>query len=484
MTRAMVSAVVFLAMVLFFAPAPVSAASPPATYNYTGTLDFSSHPYNDYTVTLQAGDQVVVLMECTGTKTLDPYIVTITNPGGAPANANDGGSSGCAQGSRPGYSDPGPTNGARIEFTTTSAGLFRFRARSYDNITGWKGTGTGDYSFTITVNGGTPVDSDGDGVADNADLCPNTPANTPVNASGCIPDTDGDGVTDNVDLCPATPAGTPVNATGCPLDSDGDGVNDGADLCPGTPADTPVDATGCPVVVPPTDSDGDGVNDGADLCADTPADTPVDATGCPVVVPPTDSDGDGVNDGADLCADTPANTPVDALGCPVVVPPTDSDGDGVADESDICPETAPNTPVNEEGCPAIVDLGDTDGDGIADESDECPNTPAGAAVDEIGCPLPPPVTPVTPVLRPGCDTNISMPAQAVVGTFVENTPLYWMPDEDHQSDVILEAGKTAWVFYHQGSFYQILWQCSMYWVPADSIGPNYDSTWNGAALPD
>ena len=31
------------------------------------------------------------------------------------------------------------------------------------------------------------------------------------------PDTDGDGVPDNRDLCPGTPAGTPVNAYGCPL---------------------------------------------------------------------------------------------------------------------------------------------------------------------------------------------------------------------------------------------------------------------------
>jgi OOP family OmpA-OmpF porin len=41
-----------------------------------------------------------------------------------------------------------------------------------------------------------------------------------------IPDTDGDGVTDDKDKCPNTPKGRKVDATGCELDSDGDGVTD------------------------------------------------------------------------------------------------------------------------------------------------------------------------------------------------------------------------------------------------------------------
>jgi OOP family OmpA-OmpF porin len=67
--------------------------------------------------------------------------------------------------------------------------------------------------------------------------------------SDCRVDSDRDGVTDNADLCPGTPAGTPVDLNGCPatasFDSDGDGVPDDADNCPGTPAGTPVDMTGC-----------------------------------------------------------------------------------------------------------------------------------------------------------------------------------------------------------------------------------------------
>ncbi|MDD3642944.1 MAG: OmpA family protein [Candidatus Krumholzibacteria bacterium] len=122
-------------------------------------------------------------------------------------------------------------------------------------------------------------DSDGDGVADDIDMCPGTPAGVKVDARGCPLDGDGDGVWDAMDNCPDTPKGAKVDKSGCPVDSDGDGVWDGLDKCPGTPAGAKVDADGCPV-----DSDGDGVWDGLDKCPDTPAGTKVDADGCPVKV--------------------------------------------------------------------------------------------------------------------------------------------------------------------------------------------------------
>jgi len=60
-------------------------------------------------------------------------------------------------------------------------------------------------------------------------------------------DRDKDGVTDDVDRCPDTPAGEQVDANGCtlPKDSDGDGVTDNLDKCPGTAVGTKVDANGC-----------------------------------------------------------------------------------------------------------------------------------------------------------------------------------------------------------------------------------------------
>ena len=121
------------------------------------------------------------------------------------------------------------------------------------------------------------VDTDGDGVEDGSDNCPNTPAGAKVDAWGCELDSDGDGVKDAKDQCPGTPRGVTVDANGCPNDSDGDGVSDDMDECPGTPAGQPVDAKGCDL-----DDDGDGVINRLDECPGTPAGTPVDRKGCEI----------------------------------------------------------------------------------------------------------------------------------------------------------------------------------------------------------
>ncbi|MBF0158934.1 MAG: OmpA family protein [Magnetococcales bacterium] len=102
---------------------------------------------------------------------------------------------------------------------------------------------------------GMEKDSDGDGVPDSRDKCPNTPKGVKVNSDGCPLDSDGDGVTDDLDMCPDTPKGTKVDARGCPIttrsvpvadgDSDGDGVVDSRDQCPGTPKGAVVDDRGC-----------------------------------------------------------------------------------------------------------------------------------------------------------------------------------------------------------------------------------------------
>lgn len=121
------------------------------------------------------------------------------------------------------------------------------------------------------------VDSDGDGVEDSSDNCPNTPAGARVDAWGCELDSDGDGVKDSMDKCPGTPRGVAVDANGCPNDSDGDGVSDDMDNCPGTPAGEPVDANGCEL-----DDDNDGVINRLDECPGTPEGTPVDKRGCKI----------------------------------------------------------------------------------------------------------------------------------------------------------------------------------------------------------
>ncbi len=63
-------------------------------------------------------------------------------------------------------------------------------------------------------------------------------------------DSDGDGVIDAKDKCPNTPRGVKVDMSGCPLDSDKDGVPDYKDKCPGTPRGVKVDDKGCPLPVP------------------------------------------------------------------------------------------------------------------------------------------------------------------------------------------------------------------------------------------
>ena len=91
------------------------------------------------------------------------------------------------------------------------------------------------------------IDTDGDGVPDNLDRCPGTPAGAKVTANGCEPDSDGDGVVDRLDRCANTPRGAAVDANGCELDSDKDGVVDRLDRCPGTKAGAKVDASGCEI---------------------------------------------------------------------------------------------------------------------------------------------------------------------------------------------------------------------------------------------
>lgn len=60
-------------------------------------------------------------------------------------------------------------------------------------------------------------DSDGDGVVDSRDECPNTPKGVAVTEFGCPKDSDGDGVPDYKDKCPGTTKGVRVNANGCEI---------------------------------------------------------------------------------------------------------------------------------------------------------------------------------------------------------------------------------------------------------------------------
>jgi OOP family OmpA-OmpF porin len=142
---------------------------------------------------------------------------------------------------------------------------------------------------------------------------------------GKTKDSDGDGVTDSNDKCPETPAGVKVDKNGCPLDTDKDGVADYQDECPEVSGTK--ETKGCP------DQDRDGVADKDDECPENVG--TIELKGCP------DLDGDGVADKDDKCPDQKGTKAM--KGCP------DQDGDGVADNEDNCievPGTIPN-----KGCP-------------------------------------------------------------------------------------------------------------------------------------
>lgn len=87
-------------------------------------------------------------------------------------------------------------------------------------------------------------DTDGDGIPDKDDKCPNQRGIAKYN--GCpIPDSDGDGINDEEDKCPQV-AGV-AKYQGCPIpDRDGDGVNDEEDKCPDIAGEA--SNHGCPIV--------------------------------------------------------------------------------------------------------------------------------------------------------------------------------------------------------------------------------------------
>jgi outer membrane protein OmpA-like peptidoglycan-associated protein len=121
-----------------------------------------------------------------------------------------------------------------------------------------------------------PPDTDGDGLIDAEDACPNIPGE---DGKGCPwGDKDADNIKDNVDKCPDV-AG--IEPDGCPdPDPDKDGILAPADQCPDVAGVAP---DGCP----DTDPDKDGIPSDVDKCPDQPETVNgfEDADGCPDEVP-------------------------------------------------------------------------------------------------------------------------------------------------------------------------------------------------------
>ncbi len=249
-------------------------------------------------------------------------------------------------------------------------------------------------------------DSDGDGVCNANDGCPNDPNKIAPGQCGCgIADTDsdGDGTANCNDGCPNDANKLAPGICGCGVadtDSDGDGTPNCHDGCPNDPNKTAPGICGCGVA--DTDSDGDGTANCIDGCPNDPNKIAPGQCGCGTA--DTDTDGDGTPNCHDGCP-TDANKIAPGV-CGCGVSDVDADGDGTPNCIDGCPTDpnkinpgicgcgTPDTDSDHDGipdcndhCPGTTDV-DTDGDGVYDCTDGCPNDPNKSSPGQCGCGLP------------------------------------------------------------------------------------------------
>lgn len=314
-----------------------------------------------------------------------------------------------------------------------------------------------------------PKDSDGDGVNDDNDACPDTPAGTKVDAKGCaIAPTVGtvpaiEGKTDQAITPVVIPVDNPNHTQfACSATGLAQGLNiavsaDGKSCeITGTPTDPisgkvtvtvtyePVDngSTGSDsqdgtinITKPaPSDDDGDGYSNDVDKCAGTPAGATVDKKGCSVapvisgVVDITGEVGKPISD-VTVTVENPGKAVLNnckAKGLPA--------GLGVAWNAEHTACVISGTPTekvdgkytvgvvynpvddSKKGdlyasgeAKVIISDKDSDKDGVPNSKDKCANTPAKAKVDADGCTVKPQVDTV-----PNVTGEIDKPIQDVV----------------------------------------------------------------------
>lgn len=220
-------------------------------------------------------------------------------------------------------------------------------------------------------------DTDGDGLMDSSDSCPNGITGW---TTGPFSDHDGDGCRDSDE----------------DLDDDDDGVADIDDNCAtglvswGPTNATDYDSDGCRDYDEDTDDDGDGVPDLTDLCHYSPkgwnstTSEDLDGDGCRDLDEDDDDDGDSILDTSDACATgetgwlSASSTDHDSDGCRDEGEDLDDDDDLVLDDApDRCPRgeigwtSTPLTDLDGDGCRDDGEDGDDDDDSIDDGSDGC-----------------------------------------------------------------------------------------------------------------
>ncbi|MGB2985823.1 MAG: hypothetical protein WBE26_08060 [Phycisphaerae bacterium] len=189
-------------------------------------------------------------------------------------------------------------NSATVTFEPVVGECYKIRLGGHFGSTpaGW---------LSVILSGVFP-DCNGNGVPDDEDI-----------ANGTSGDCQPDGIPDECQVPPIDSLAPDCNQNDipdeCEVDSDGDGLIDDCDGCPDDPNKIEPGVCGCGV--PDDDSDGDGVEDCSDGCPDDPNKIEPGICGCGV--PDDDSDGDGVEDCNDGCPDDPNKIEPGVCGCGV-----------------------------------------------------------------------------------------------------------------------------------------------------------------------
>jgi hypothetical protein len=302
MRRAVVSLVVLISAVTFWAPAARAApgdvvASGSASIVCDPPTDALCFPSYDLDFSLITSSRLRADFTA-GPETCEPVTLRFTVDGEQKAAVL-----------------VGPEEHTSVDLGDVLSGvhLLSIQAEWFNNDCGELDGLLHSWGGDVAIVAGLPLDTDGDGVPDDTDNCPSV-------QNGDQADFDSDGFGD-----------------ACDFDNDNDGVDDPFDNCPLTanPGQEDTDGDGTGDVCDPTplpDTDGDGIPDANDNC---PAVANTDQT---------DSDSDGIGDVCDEPSDVDQDGVPDVTdNCVLDFNPDqlDSDGDGLGDVCDPTPLPGP-----------------------------------------------------------------------------------------------------------------------------------------------